>query len=395
MSSTLFSQQQSTNMPLPERLRPQTLEEVVGQTHLKEGLQKLLAAEGMISFVLWGPPGTGKTTFARIFAREKQMHFANLSAVSDGVKAIRTVAEEAKARREHEGRRTILFLDEIHALSRNQQDVLLPFLENGTFYLIGATTENPSFSLNPALLSRVRIFLTKRLQEEELQLLLDRAQSLLQSTLQPELQSILLQLANGDARSMLTLLENALLEEVQTKSELLRLADTCFVKGGVDEKYWVISAFIKSMRASDENAAIYYLARLLESGEDPRYIARRMMIFASEDVGQADPQSLPLATAALTATEKIGMPEVRIILAQVATHLANAPKNNRSYLAIDAALAEVRQSGNLPIPIHLRNAPTKFLKDLGFGKGYEYPHNGTRNEQNLPKEMKGKGFFEK
>lgn len=397
MTDSLFSVQSAKSAPLAEKMRPKTLADVIGQDHLQEPLQQILQAEGMISFVLWGPPGTGKTTIARIFAEEKDAYFEPFSAVSEGVKRIREISDAAKSRLELNGKKTILFVDEIHALKKTQQDVLLPFLESGVFYMIGATTENPSFSLNAALLSRVRVFLLRSLAEESLESILEKAQKNIGREIEEEAKKFLLQYANGDARLLLSVLEAVSFSEGEiTVDNIKKYANEKHIRydANGDEHYQTVSAFIKSMRASDADATVYYLARMLSGGEDPRFIARRMMIFASEDIGIADTHALPLAQAAMMAAEKIGMPEVRIPLSHVAISLAKAPKSNMTYMAINKAMAEVKETGNLPIPLHLRNASTGFLKDIGFGKGYKYPHNGEKNELNLPKELEGRKFLE-
>jgi len=396
--------------PLAERMRPQSLDQFAGQGHLVSAdrpLGPLIAGKGRLpSMILWGPPGSGKTTLASLLAHRAQHRFEALSAVMAGVKDLReAVARAAEARAE--GRPTALFIDEIHRFNKAQQDALLPYVENGTVVLIGATTENPSFEVIPALRSRCRIFTLEPLGDADLRDILERALAderlglgRRKLAVEPDALALLCRLASGDARRALGLLETAA-ERVESRIDRAaveaaletRLPD--YDKGG-DQHYDVISAFIKSLRGSDPDAALYWLARMLDAGEDPRFVCRRMLIFASEDVGNADPQALILATAAAEAFDRVGLPEGRLVLAQAATYLACAPKSNASYRALDAASAEVRESGALPVPLHLRNAPTELLRTLGHGKGYVYPHDRPGHfvdAEYLPEALRGKRFY--
>lgn len=407
----LFDHTKSENTPLAERIRPKTLDDFVGQTHLvSQGkiLKELLSKDSLPSLIFWGPPGSGKTTLARIIANHTKSNFVELSAVSAGVADMKKVFEEAKAKQQLYGVQTILFVDEIHRFNKAQQDSLLPFVEKGVVILIGATTENPSFEVISPLLSRSRVLVLGQLEKENLGNILRRAlqeDAKLRSSgksISEEAFDFLTSYVNGDARKLLNTLE---ISVELAKSDEVSLSDIRealqeftlrYDKTG-DEHYDTISAFIKSMRGSDPDAALYYLARMLESGEDPIFIARRMVVFASEDVGNADPTALPLAVAVFGACEKIGMPECRINLAQGVTYLSTAPKSNASYLGIEAALSEVRQSGNLPIPLHIRNAPTNLMKKLGYGKGYKYAHNykdAKIDQQHLPDKIKEKKFYD-
>jgi putative ATPase len=397
--------------PLAERMRPQSLEEFVGQEHLLAAdrpLGPVVARTGRLpSMILWGPPGSGKTTLARLLAQRVNHRFEALSAVMAGVKDLReAVARAGEAR--GAGQRSVLFVDEIHRFNKAQQDALLPYVENGTVVLIGATTENPSFEVISALRSRCTVFTLRALGEPELVRIVERAlrdesQGLGKRRLEidPHALELLTRLASGDARRALGLLETAA-ERVESRIDRAaveaaletRLPD--YDKAG-DQHYDVISAFIKSLRGSDPDAAVYWLARMLEAGEDPRFICRRMLIFASEDVGNADPQALVLATAAAEAFDRVGLPEGRLILGQAATYLACAPKSNASYLAMDAASREVRETGALPVPLHLRNAPTELLRGLGHGKGYVYPHDRPGHfvdADYLPERLRGRRFYE-
>lgn len=402
----------SRRAPLPERLRPATLDEVVGQRRWlgERGRLRLAIDAGRVpSVVLWGPPGCGKTTLARCLAGAGGLKFAQLSAVLDGVKELKQILGEADERALFQGPATLLFVDEIHRWNKAQQDALLPHLESGRIVLVGATTENPSFTLNAALRSRLEVVHLDPLDDDEVEGLLRRA--LTDARGLPDLAGrvdddairLLARAAAGDARRALGGLErlaDALPEGERLDAERARAwlatADLRHDASG-DDHYDVLSALIKSMRGSDVDAAVYWLARLLAGGEDPRAIARRLIIFASEDVGNADPRGLDVAIAAARATELVGMPEVRIVLGQAVTWLATCPKSNAAYKAINAALEEVKRSGALPVPLHLRNAPTALMKAEGYGEGYRYPHDyphGVVRQEYLPAALRGARFYQ-
>ncbi len=407
----LFSQaadkETAANAPLAERLRPEALEDFVGQEHLTgEGklLRKALAAGKLPSLIFWGPPGTGKTTLARLLAKGSGAFFMGMSAVSAGVKDVREVVAAAEERRRLHGQGTVLFLDEIHRFNRAQQDALLPHVEKGTLTLLGATTENPSFEVNSALLSRTRVVTLRPLEEEELLGLLRRALASplgLGGNVQADEGALraMARSAGGDARRALTTLEVAaagggLIDEARV-AEALQRRTLLYDRAG-DEHYNVISAFIKSLRGSDPDAALYWMARMLEAGEEPRFIVRRMVIFASEDIGNADPQALQVAVAALQAFELVGLPEGTLPLTQAATYLALAPKSNAVIAAYGRAREAVLESGSLPVPLHLRNAPTALMKSLGYGGGYQYPHDFEGHfvaEEYLPDALRGASFY--
>ncbi len=391
--------------PLAERLRPEILDDLIGQEHLTGNnsiLRKAIESGKVPSMILWGPPGVGKTTIANIIAHTLGVPFFTLSAISSGVKEVREVIEKAKLLPD-----SILFIDEIHRFNKGQQDALLGAVEKGTITLIGATTENPSFEVNAALLSRCLVYVLKTLDENALRKLLSHAlekdRQLVDRKVELKETAALINISGGDARKLLNLLEIVVQSlpdkaAVITDEKVMEVAQkkiALYDKSG-EQHYDIISAFIKSIRGSDPNAAVYWLARMIEGGEDVKFIARRLVILASEDIGNANANALLLANATFEAVNKIGYPESRIILSQCAAYLASSPKSNASYLAIDAALAAVRQYGDLPVPLHLRNAPTKLMKNLDYGKNYQYAHDYDNNfagQEYLPDELSGTAFY--
>ena len=379
-----------SSLPLADQLRPQKLSEFVGQEHLvgKNGvIRKLIEKDQLVSMIFWGPPGSGKTTLASIIANVTKSYFVHTSAVTTTLEDVRKVVKEAKERLQAYRQRTIFFLDEIHRFNKAQQDAFLPHVENGTIILIGATTENPSFEVIGPLLSRTRVFVLNQLNEKELRKIIERAIKYLKLKIKDGDIDFLIQVSNGDARTALNILELAKILPVQEAAQKEYLL---YDKKG-DEHYNTISAFIKSMRASDADAALYYLAKMVEAGEDPLFIARRMVIFASEDVGMAQPTALVVANEVFRACETIGYPECAINLAHGVVYLSRAPKNRSAYNGLRAAQEDVKKFGNLPIPLNLRNPVTKLMKDLDYGKDYEkYPN---KNKNLLPEKLKGKKYY--
>lgn len=392
--------------PLAERLRPVRLDDLVGQEHLvgeKGVIRKTIQSGNIPSMIFWGPPGVGKTTIANIIANEAKKPFYILSAISAGVKDIREIIDKAKS-----SPRSILFIDEIHRFNKSQQDALLGAVEKGIITLIGATTENPSFEVNSALLSRSQVYTLNALEEKDLLKLVNQAlvkdEELKKRDVEIKEHQALFQLSGGDARKVLNLLELVIdsvdqgkvviTDELVTTVAQKKIA--IYDKSG-EQHYDIISAFIKSIRGSDPNAAIYYLARMVEGGEDVKFIARRMVILASEDIGNANPTALIMANNTFQAVDVIGYPEARIILAQCAVYLASSPKSNASYMAIENAIGKVRETGDLPVPLSVRNAPTKLMKNMGYGKGYQYAHSfegSFINMEFLPEKISGEKFYE-
>lgn len=397
--------------PLAERLRPQTLDDFVGQQHLVgkgSVLRKMIDMGRIPSIIFWGPPGVGKTTLANIISNVLEAPFYKLSAINSGVKDVRDVIEKAGSNRFFNSAAPILFIDEIHRFSKSQQDSLLHAVETGTITLIGATTENPSFEVIRPLLSRCQVYVLKSMETEDLVDLLERALTkdyiLREKDIEVKETNALFRFAGGDARKLLNIIDLVVEASVEDKividdqivSERLQENPAAYDKGG-EMHYDIISAFIKSIRGSDPDAAIYWLARMVEGGEDPKFIARRLVISASEDIGLANPNALLLANACFDTLTKIGWPEGRIVLAQTTVYLATSPKSNSTYEAINKAMAVVRETGNLPVPMHLRNAPTKLMKELDYGKNYKYAHDYKNNfvEDNFfPNELKQKKFWE-
>lgn len=395
--------------PLAEQLRPRTIDQFIGQRHLlgqSKVLRSLLDQDTVPSMILWGPPGSGKTTLARIIANTTKSHFREFSAVTSSVSDIKKVVEEAKARWQIHRQRTMVFVDEIHRFNKAQQDAFLPHVEAGTFTLIGATTENPSFSINSALLSRTRLFVLEPLSDQDVGDIIDRAVSYLAPQvqgIQPEARQAIVQYADGDARRAITALETitSLIHkptviQPDLVKEALQHKHLLYDKTG-EQHYNLISALHKSLRDSDPQGTVYWLARMLEAGEDPLFIVRRLTRAAAEDIGLADPQALVLASAAFATVKEIGMPESNVIIAELAIYLALAPKSNAIYMAYDSARQDVETTANDPVPLHLRNAPTKIMKNLNYGKGYKYAHDfkdAQVDQQHLPDALTKRTYYQ-
>ena len=417
---TLFDHQSQRELqsraPLAARMRPSTFDEYVGQQHIigpETVLRRSIESDQLPSIILWGPPGTGKTTLANLISTATKSRFERVSGVTSGVADLRRIAGEARERLGMHGQRTVLFVDEIHRFNKAQQDVILPFVEDGTLVLIGATTENPSFEVVSPLLSRARVFALQSLTDEDIgQIIIQavaepqRGLAHMQPLLEDDAMALLVNLANGDARTALNALELSTAatnpdEQGNRKITVAVIQDAMqqrslrYDKDG-DLHFDTISAFIKTVRGSDPDAAVYYLARMLTAGEDPMFIARRLVILAAEDVGMADPRALSVAIAAQQAYHLIGLPEGRIPLAEATVYLATAPKSNASYMALNRAMEDVQQTRNDPVPMHLRNAPTGLMKDMGYGEGYKYSHDYEDNfapMQNLPDRLKGSRYY--
>ena len=399
------------NKPLAERMRPKSLEDYIGQQHLVgpgKVLRKMIDSGVVSSFILWGPPGVGKTTLAMIIAEQLKRPFYVLSAVSSGVKDVREVIQKAEGQRFFNTPNPILFIDEIHRFSKDQQDSLLAAVEKGTVTLIGATTENPSFEVISPLLSRCQVYVLKSQEKKDLEDLIDRAVAkdyyLSKRNITVKEKEAMISYSGGDARKLLNILElvvNGLGEgDIVIDNEAvhreLHENPLMYDKDG-EQHYDIVSAMIKSIRGGDPNAAVYWMARMLQGGEDPKFIARRLIISAAEDIGLANPNAILIANTCFEVVHKIGMPEARIPLSECVIYLATSPKSNSAYLAIDAAIATVKQTGNSPVPLHLRNAPTKLMKDLNYGQDYKYPHDYPGNfveQPYLPEELKDKKFYQ-